>query len=78
MARSVKKAANQVNAAANQHNNAAKWASIVMDKVFREGITITGLGIPIGVKLGAPSDDDIGPIVKQLRKIIGAWKKDKP
>ena len=45
-----------------------------MDKIWREGITITGLGIPIGVKLGAPSDDDIGPIVQRLREIMAAWE----
>lgn len=74
MAREVKKAAARVNVAAGEASNAARWAAIILDKVFREGITITGLGIPIGVKLGAPDDGDVGPIVKRAREIVTTWK----
>lgn len=67
-----------VSSAAIEGKNTAKWASEICDKVWREGVTVTVLGIPIGVQLGAPDDEDAGPIIKRLRKLFELFEEPKP
>lgn len=64
-----------VSRAAIEGKNAAKWGGEICDKVWREGITVTVLGIPIGVELGNTAGEP-GPIVKKVRELLAAFEDE--
>ena len=74
---SVASAMADVSRAAVEGKNAAKWGGEICDKVWREGITITVMGVDVGVKLGAP-DGERGPLLKKMIDIIASFDDGEP